>query len=291
MSKELSPTAIARIEQWVKETKGKPFTLSELRELHGIDTKEDRAKFGSGIDRLLTEKQIIERLGRGLYRLIPLEEPEIDLTKVDSSNFFPCRIPLGNVCLDDYVVLYRKSPCVIAGVTNAGKTSFLLNLIKANMDWHNIYYFFSEGGGEQLVDRLQLFGGPIEDWHFHPIPRTSNFVESIRPDDFNIIDFLSEEEAFYNIDRTLRDIIAKLDKGICWIAIQKSPFAKVGVGGHFSEDRAQLYLIMENNTLRIKKAKKWKDLRVNPNNMKWNYKLIYGAKFVNVGRCYSQEEL
>ena len=293
MPEALSSTTLALVEQWVKETDGKPFSLNSLRELHGITSASDRAKLGTALHRLVVQKGRVESLGRGIYRLIPREEPEIELTKVNPYDFFPCKIPLGNVSIDDYVVLYHKSLCVVAGVSNQGKTAFLLNLIKANMAQQDIWYFFSEGGGEQLVDRLLLFDMPIEDWHFHAIPRTFNFVEVIRPDAFNIIDFYTEPDDYRNIDIIWLKIIEKLGKGICWVAIQKKQSTKMnpvalGVGGQFTEHRTQLYLVMENNTLRIQKAKKWKKLTINPNGMRWKYKLVGGAEFVNVEQSYSQ---
>ena len=170
---------------------------------------------------------------------------------------------------------------VIAGESNAGKTGFLLNLVKLNMNKHDIHYFSSEMGSEEFKIRLSEFEDiDLKDWKFHPKERSGNFNDVIRPNDINIIDFLEMHDDFFRVGGHLKKITDKLDRGIAIVAIQKNHGADHGLGGARSIERARLYLTMEPGKLTIKKAKIYRHRDINPNGMEADFKLIHGCKFI-----------
>ena len=65
--------------------------------------------------------------------------------------------------------------------------------------------------------------------------------------------------------------------------IQKKRKAELGRGAEFSEERARLYLSMDNGKLKIVKAKNWKT-EVNPNGIGYTFKLVDGCKFQSIQR-------
>lgn len=279
------------VKAWIKDkSNGVSFSPSTIRSELGVASPKARVHLGVILGRLVDEG-FIRRLERGSYQLIEQEFQEDDLTKVNPTNTYPCRIPFGNINLEDYVVLFPRSVAALVGVTNAGKTGFCFDLIKANMIQLDVWYFYCEGGPEQLVDRLLLKfpDMTMKDWQFHPVFRTRDFVQAIKPHALNIIDFIGLTEKFWEIDLIYQEIITKLTTGICWVMLQKNPSTKLqrvdwAPGGHFTEDRTSLYLVLENNTLRIKKAKKPTNPGVNPNNMKFSYQFNDRTQFINVQR-------
>ena len=89
------------------------------------------------------------------------------------------RLPLG---LDQYVLIYPGDLIVVAGATNAGKTAFLLDLVRFNWDQFPVKYLTSELSDKLLTLRLLRFcevhGTSLEDWEQHVDfrSRDSNFA-------------------------------------------------------------------------------------------------------------------
>ena len=172
-----------------------------------------------------------------------------------------------------------KNINIVAGVSNSGKTAFLLNFIEMNMDNHDIYYFSSEMGNVELRDRLSKFERPLKSWKFKAVERSSDFSDVIRKDAINIIDFLEIHDEFYKIGGRIKDIYDKLDKGIAVIAIQKNPGSLYGLGGARGLEKARLYLTIDNHKLKIEKGKNWVTSE-NPSGLTLKFKLIRGCQFV-----------
>lgn len=191
------------------------------------------------------------------------------------------RFPLD---IENYAEVFPKNIAVLAGEPNAGKTAFLLNFARLNMKNHKIVYCSSEMGATELKKRLQLFDNPLSDWKsVRFVERVANFADVIDPDGVNIIDFMELNDNFYLIGQYLRDIYDKLNKGFCFVAIQKDGNKDVGRGGTMGLEKPRLYLNMGQNMLTIHKAKAWKDHSYNPNGLTCKYKLTNGSNFIAVG--------
>jgi hypothetical protein len=170
----------------------------------------------------------------------------------------------------------------IMGEPNAGKSAFLLNVVKLNMFDHKITYFSSEMGSMEMNARLEKFGFGVADWQFTAIERNENFADVIVPGEgnINIIDFMEIYDNFYLVAQMLNDIYKKLAGAIAIIAIQKNPGRDVGLGGHRSLEKPRLALAISSGLLKIVKAKNWKNQEVNPNGMEFEFKLVNGCKFI-----------
>lgn len=218
----------------------------------------------------------IPQKGAGWYRRVENESPVIEWEIADISDTVPLSWPFE---LENYALMYPKNEAVIAGAPNAGKTAFLLNLIKMNMDKYKIHYYSSEMGPEELKLRLSKFGN-IE-WKFDARERSINFADVIYPDDINIIDYIEITSGeYYRIAEELRAIFDKLNKGVAIVALQKKKGAELGRGAEFSLEKPRLYLSMDAGTLKIIKAKNWAVEGENPNGVEFKFRLVKGAEFI-----------
>ena len=190
--------------------------------------------------------------------------------------------PLG---IEELAVVMPGNIMVVAGVSNAGKTAFLMNFAKMNMKARQVHYFSSEMGAEEFKLRVREHNDLlITDWQrmvFYE--RADNFADVIRPDDINIIDFLELHTDFYKVGGLISDIHQKLNRGCAFIAIQKNPGAEHGLGGARSIEKARLYLALEPGKCIIRKAKIFKNKDTNPNGLSMQFKITAGAKFIPEG--------
>ncbi len=225
---------------------------------------------------------LVERYGEknGCYRRIETECEEIDFLNAPDTTInisWPFR-------LEKYINTLPKNIIVVAGEPDAGKTAFLLNAVKQNMNRFSINYFSSEMGSIELRSRLSKFGIPLKDWKVRFKERSSNFADVIKPDEINIIDFLEitgeEGSEFYKVGGFIKHIYDKLNKGIAIIGLQKNRGVDFGLGGMRGLEKARLYLSMGQGQIKITKAKNWFNSMVNPNGLKLDFKLAQGCEFL-----------
>jgi hypothetical protein len=220
---------------------------------------------------------LIERCGDkdGCYRRIENQCEEIDFLN-PSCQAIDLKYPLG---IERYIITLPKNVMVIAGSKDAGKTAYLLNLVRLNMNQFSIHYFSSEMGRIELRRRLEKFDLPVEAWTFKPKERSANFANVIQPDDINVIDYLEVSEDFYRVGGMLREIYEKLNQGIAIVALQKNKGRDTGVGGERSLEKPRLYLSLENGKAKIIVGKNWAS-EVNPVGLQLDFKLTKGCKFI-----------
>ena len=277
----------AEIRDWVMTTSGIFMTTDVNREQH-LTTREEMKIANVVLRRLCDCKPpLLEKYGdkRGCYRRIETDiEPVNFLTA--STDEFPISLSMN---IDDYCILYPGNIVIVAGSKGAGKTSLLLNIVKDNMQRHEIVYLNSEMGDTEFRNRLELFDDmPLSDWKFKAYHRASNFADLITPEKkIFIIDFLEVTTDFWKVAQYIQEIHKKLKDGICIIALQKSDNKDAGRGGDFSKEKARLYLSLDYlrdekiNQIKITDAKAWRSNR-NPRGMYRNYKLIKGSYFLPI---------
>lgn len=266
------------VREWVLTSSGLIMTSDVHKELDL--TSRDLKKQANEVIRRMANDGILAPAGnrRGCYRIIEAESPSIDFINADISEVYGISWPFE---LEKLVNIYPKNIIILAGAPNAGKTAFLLNTIKQNMDRHRVEYFSSEMGPEELKLRLSKFDDlELKDWKFYPRERAFNFADAIVPDALNIIDYLEITEDFSKIAGEIKAVFDRLKKGIAIIAIQKKIGAELGRGAEFSLEKARLYLSMDGGKLKIIKAKNWVSSLMNPNNMELKFKLVGGAIFI-----------
>ncbi len=269
------------IREWALTTSGNFMTTDLYRDLD-LTTRDNKKK--AVVTLLRMEKDgLLSKCGkrRGCYRLIEADSPIIDFINADISQVYDLRFPFD---LQNYVNIYPKNVIVIAGASNAGKTAFLLNVVKMNMDRHKIEYFSSEMGPEEMKLRLLKFDDlRLKDWKFHPRERSTNFADAIVPDSINIIDYLEVNKDFYEVGGEIKGIFERLNKGLAIIALQKKTGVDTGRGGEFTLEKPRLYLAMDSGTIKIVKGKNWANNEINPNTLSWTFKLVGGARFIETG--------
>jgi hypothetical protein len=256
--------------------------VTEVDKILDIGTKRDKENRKKIFQRLVAEG-LLEKMSPGHYRIIEADCDKIDYLSAPDGPPLPVKWPLE---LERLVKMYSKNLMVCAGSKDAGKTAFMLNLARLNQEKFKIHYFSSEIGAQEFRERLKLFEYPLESWKLNVWERSSNFADAIDPDAFNIIDFMEISDNFYNIGKELLNIHTKLKTGIAAIAIQKDPKKELGRGDTFSLEKPRLYVTMDNrgshNEFKIISGKNWASER-NPKGIIYRFKLVNGAKIINMG--------
>lgn len=274
----------AEVREWVLTTSGHFLTTDCHKELQ-LTTRDHMKAANMALLRLSEgPTPLIEKYGekRGCYRRIEADlEPVNFLTAPPDE--FPINWPLG---IEDLCSIYPGNIIVVAGSKSAGKTAFLLNVVRMNQHRQEVVYLNSEMGDTEFRKRLELFKGvPLSAWHFKPWHRKDSFADVITPErKIFIIDFLEVTTDFWKVAGMIREIHKKLRDGICIIALQKAEDKDTGRGGDFSKEKARLYLSLDYlhdrkiNRIKITDAKAWRTDR-NPRGMHRTYKLFGGSKF------------
>ena len=267
-----------RIEAWISETSGW-FSYEECDKELEIRDSRDKDNRRQIIKRL-KDAGIIEAHPRNnkLLRHVKVATRLIDFKAAGQRTPLAIKYPFG---IEHYFKTYPGNIIALAGAADAGKTAFLLNLIRLNMSDFSIYYQTSEMGAEELASRLEKFEDiALQDWNFQAEERSRDFADVIRPDCLNIIDYLELAGDFYMVADYLRQIHSKLASGIAIVALQKKRNAELGRGGDFGLEKPRLYLTMDAGKLTIQKAKNWVDPSINPNGLSLNFKIVNGCKFI-----------
>jgi len=270
-------TSLAQtIREFIGKTQGK-FTTNQLDSELGI-TSSAKGNRRVILWRLVDEG-LLEQIKPGHYQVKERELPDMQWHDADTSAALDIKLPFD---IHDLVEIYPKNILVIAGTSNSGKTAYLLNFIRDNMHNWPVHYFTSELSEQELKKRIEKFGDDINLWTFHAHERNGNFDSVVVPEAINIIDYLEPPVGeYYAIGVQISAIHSRLTTGIAFIAIQKKKGAELGRGAEFSEERARLYLSMDNGKLKIVKAKNWRTDK-NPNGIEYTFKLIDGCKFIEI---------
>lgn len=253
------------------------FTTSQVYNDLDIRTPTDKTFIRVNLHRLVQRGEIERGLSNGTFRKT---DRETDIISIEDriSKPLPLKWPAG---LEDYVKIMRKTTVGVAGTMQAGKTAFLLNVAWLNKDLMPTNYFTSEFGGDELRERLEPFGYPMEKWRgITFIERSRDFQDVINPDGLNLIDYLevSDEGEYFKMGIQIKRIYEKLHDGVAVIGLQKKLGSDFGYGGPPTADKPRLYITLEKSTLKIVKAKLWKG-DTNPNGMFRTFKLHKGATF------------
>lgn len=277
------------VEEWVKTTTG-DFHYDKI--LDGQVDPKLRGSLRTIMSRLCKAKicQPVKRRGDGWFRYVETELEPMKLSGANPHKVLDLELPFG---LNKYIKIYRKNVIIIFGSKSAGKTAFLINMAKMNMGNFPIAYFNSDMGEEEFRMRLDNFGNlDIEEWDrlVELYPASLHFEDFIKPDHINIVDFLEVFEEFWRIGEPIQQMASKLNEGILIVAIQKNPNVDVGLGGNRAMEKAKLVLSLDPGKIKILEAKNWADgIITSPKGKSWTYKLVGGARFLNVQEAKGEE--
>jgi hypothetical protein len=232
---------------WIESAKGQ-FRVSDYYLESAIVSKEDKHAIIVESAKLV-KQGILQNVGvrRGEYRVVDNDMEFMDYVNVNKEGIIDLELPLD---IHKKTLIFPKAVIVIAGVTGFGKTTWCLNIVRANMHKYKFYYFNAEMSPLALNKKLGYFMHPIDQWNMDVIPDHkwdyTNIADKIFPNDINIIDYLEPDgDRPYGIHGVVTAIIKKLDKGIAIIATQKRPDVDLSTGGVYSAKAASLYLSLD----------------------------------------------
>ena len=279
----------AEIDGFIKGNQGS-FTTAEIDREFGLTSRADKQCRYAALSRACKKKTLRkDKRVTGKYHILTEEIEWIDLDAVDEAPF-PLTLPLG---LTDMVNIPHKCICVLAGTSNAGKTAFLLETLRLNLEaGYNRLYLMSEMGPSEYKKRISLLGTDKKQWKKSVLSASisSGFDGTIgnhNPNGLTVVDFLEEVEGeYFRIASDLRSIYDSLDTGVAFVGLQKHSKASVGRGGEGTTEKARLYLTMDmllhqpQCTISAVKIIKAKDYDCdNPNGKEIHVKVIRGGSF------------
>lgn len=293
MPKQLSQ---AIIEEWVSLIKGK-FNVRDIWNEVGIESPEGKTHLRVILSRLEDKGIISANGGGGNYRKLDNEAPIIDWQQADPTKLVPLLFPFGE---HELVKIYPKSIIIVAGSKNAGKTAYMYNFIKMNMDKFIIDLYNNETSPEQMKERFAPLDIP-NPAPFNTYSRYDNFADVIHPDHVSVIDYLDLNSEVYLVGSEIDAIFRKVNN-VAVIGLQKPPpsvtFIKgvrkvidrdLAYGGGFTAKRSVLYISMGEGKLKLVYVKTPKSPKVNPNNMTFTYRIADdGIHFTDIERYYGE---
>ena len=267
------------IKQWIKASPGE-FNVKDLDYELGFKEPDQKVLRTKILEKFVSEK-LISREGkrRGTYRPYQIELLSMDYLS-SQEEYLPIWLPMG---MHKLVKIMHGNIIIVAGESNAGKTAFMLNIIRSNMNRFNIHYFNSEMGGGELKSRLNKFDDiGINEWKFNAYSRSNDFADVVFAGEntINIIDFLEMTDNFYLIGEKITQIHKALNGAIAVIAIQKNKGNEMAIGGNRTMEKARLVVNVEPGKFKITKAKNFVNPEVNPNYMQCDWKLVQGHRFI-----------
>ena len=299
------------IDQWL-ETFDAPFDTEKVWRQFNVVTRKGKQNVWTALDERV--KSGILEIKFGKYRKLDKTRKKLNFRGVNTKNFVPLKFPkalIGDTTfgLGELVRLFPKSIIIVAGTKGGTKTAFCLNLIRENMNSPElseyfcngdaeskpyteepmIAYFTNELSDEEFTDRLECFEDDMSMWNIIAEERYNNFADVIYPNKINIIDALEQNTEAYIVDDLIDAINQKLEKGIAIIAMHKNFSAEYAAGGIYSAKKARLYLILQENTLFVKHAKKTAAGQT-AEGRKWSFKLVNGAKYTNIWEVFTGEQ-
>lgn len=275
------------IKDFLSVTKGNFSVTDVMQVVTNVTNGADRASVRAILHRLSRPGGLLKRDSSrdGVFRKIETDCEVIDFKNCET-RALSIDLPLG---LTELVEIMPGNVIIIAGVSNMGKTAFLLDVIFRNMKKFDVWYFNSEMDGKELNKRLRDFKavGSINDWKFNSRGIVDNMEDIIAAGEgkINIIDYLEVDEKFYLIPGMIKAIHANLKGAIAVIALQKKPGAIVGIGGYGTVNKARLALNIEKGECHIMKAKNWASRR-NPNGLKIKFDIKDGWDITGRGGWY-----
>lgn len=292
------------VDNWLPLSAGKWFEARDLYNEFNLTTRESKQFVSQVLYRYSKAGKLDTHNGK--YRFPEQVSDELDWTKANPNDILDIKWPYGledgtNFGFDDNLTLYPGSIVVIAGVSNAGKSAFMLNVLLRNMDTFNTQYLTNEMGAEEFADRME----PLKQYFnmfndegkpkFRVAQRFENYQDVMIPDGLNLIDYLDPGENPYLIGQQIDAIRQKINRGCAFIALQKKlntiqtkdgekkVTSDYGTGGQYSEHRARIVLHVEPDHILVKKAKKCRKWPLN--GAKFSYGIRGGgAYFASIQR-------
>jgi 3-dehydroquinate dehydratase len=238
----------ALIGEYITNSTGS-FTDSQIDNEFCLRTRAEK-KHRSKCLSIYKNKKLIkkDKTIKGKWYVISSQVQWVDLDQADESPF-QIILPFG---LHEKISIPPRSIIVVAGSTNSGKTAFILNTLRLNINQeYDKIYCMSEMGSSEYKDRVKSFGDSLNTWkaNIKAAEQSYDFdglIQHHNPNGLTCIDYLEEIDGeYFKIPSSIRDIYDSLETGVALIAIQKKTEAIVGRGGEATKDKARLYMTID----------------------------------------------
>lgn len=275
------------LKEWILLDK-RTFNIKDAYNDLGITNPKQKKTVSSYLSNFCDEGLIERKIGqRGVFLYKESECSYISFIEVGSNKDMGSivSLPLGLEALGIQVM--PGNLIVVAGESNAGKTSVTLNIAHDNLlsfggKFPELKYFSSEMGPMELHTRVKAFGEPMGKWAgMKAMERTRDFHQVIDPHGLNIIDFMEVHDEFYLVGQWMRLIHETLKDGVCVIALQKKRGMDFGRSGEFSLEKPRIYLSISEvikgfSSCKIVKAKNYIAER-NPNGLEKDFRITHSG--------------
>ncbi len=284
------------IREWIESTTGDWFYIDDVKKQLHIQA-DQYPKLRRALHEFCKE-DLCEALGgkTGRYRKKVKSKASL-FWQTNGSGDFPITHPYGvndqtTFGFEDAFTFKRGSSYIIGGVTQAGKTTYALNLLWNNMDDKHIKFFCSESNRYKFWDRAQRMDWntpfkkenpeTLEDCKFEFISKDDNFIDDLEGADMYIIDWLNVTDEVWKVGLKIQKMVNKVDRqgeGIIVVVLQKSGESKYARGGSWTLDFADFGVVLDSGRLTVLKCKQAGKL----DNKMWTYDIsMGGSRFHNI---------
>jgi hypothetical protein len=261
----------ADIHDWVRATTG-IFKLADIKTQLNIDPTEYN-KLRANISKLVEEGLIVS-LGNndGTYRKVEKIQAQAFWKTKDPGDFnliHPYGVDDKSHFGFEAAFTFKKGMSyVIGGNSNAGKSTYVLNILWENMDKYKIKYFTNEPSVYTFNERVSNMDWKspfkvdnpqsLEDCKFEWIPCKENYEDYIHGADIYIIDWINIVDEMWKIGAEIDKIKTKAYEnggGIVVVVLQKDPEAKRAIGGQWTLHFADFGIVLDYGRLTVNKCK------------------------------------
>ncbi len=234
------------VDRFIAVTDGIFSVTNAYISLHAV-TKQDKGAVRIALSR--RKDKLIRKVGSkdGVYEKIQQDIEFIQFEEGEEKPF-PVVMPMG---LNNLVEISSGNIILVAGEYNAGKTTFLLNLLASNKNKIPIRYLSSEMDASEFKKRFRGFNLPLDFWKpddmsdYIKLKIGNNYHNCLKPDGLNIIDYLEFRESDYTLGaEIMRQIHDALGKGICVVAIQKKEGTRLPRSGDLVLEKPRLAIAL-----------------------------------------------
>ena len=285
------PLTMEKVREWL-ELEEEEFYIDKFRERHKI--LPSSSNLGVHFNRLVA-KGTLKRLGeRGLYRKVRLVQP-IDWMSAEDDvelpfNWFTSHADSTDFGLNGLISIAPGDLIVFAGVSNAGKSALVKNLLAENLSLFptkpvlmgNEYTVAIEEGDKPSPKfKRSLMAMDWVTWangngsKFDLLPVRGDYEDHIVKDTLNIIDWINLTGEFWAIGKVMENIKKKVGQGVAVVCLQKDKEKELGRGGAFTHDMADAYFSVDilkqgESRLTVGKVKEAKGMVVGKS---WSFKI------------------
>lgn len=276
------------IKDWVINSGGS-FTNDQIDREFCLKTRTEKNNRSQCLYILQKQNLIKKDISlKGKWHVVDSKIDWIDLDAVNEE-YFKINLPFG---LHEKLAIGRRGIIIVAGSSNAGKTTIILDTLKRNMEQpYDMVYLFSEAGEDEYKMRVRRTGVDMDEWkgRVKAAERSRDFNDVVANHNRNgltAIDYLEEIDGeYYKIPSAIRSIYDALGTGVAMIAIQKKSDSEYARGGEATTEKCRLYMAvdylctLEHAIVCAVKLKKVKvSLDENMNNKELHFKIEHGSQ-------------